>query len=410
MAEMSDKAKYEFRRSLEEVQNLSGRGTELISLYIPPGRQISDIAAYLRNEYSQSSNIKSKGTKKNVMAAIDSILSRLKYFRQPPENGLVFFVGHVAKTGDQTEMVAHVIEPPEPVPTFYYRCDSSFYLEPLEAMLEEKRSYGLVVIDRKEATIGMLKGKRIHVIKNKQSQVPSKHGRGGQSARRFERLIELAAHEYYVKIGELINEAFLGEKDMVGILVGGPGATKDYFISKDYIHHELKKKVVDTFDTGYTDEYGLKELVEKAKETLSDMDLMREKALIQRLLEEIKKPDGGNAAYGESYVRNALRMGAVDTLLISDALRQVRFKAKCGSCGHELEDTMQKVPDNLTCPKCEEDMEIVEKEDIVEELYKAAEATGSKVELISGDSDEGEMLMRAFGGLAAILRFKVNMA
>ena len=130
MTELTDLQKYEFRRSLEDVSELSGRGTELISLYIPPTRQISDVASYLRNEYSQSSNIKSASTRKNVQAAISSILSRLKGFRQPPENGLVFFVGHRSVGADQTSMVQFVLEPPEPIQTFMYRCDSSFFIDP----------------------------------------------------------------------------------------------------------------------------------------------------------------------------------------------------------------------------------------------------------------------------------------
>ncbi|MEM3050396.1 MAG: peptide chain release factor aRF-1, partial [Thermoplasmata archaeon] len=277
MTELTDLQKYEFRRSLEEVKKLSGRGTELISLYVPPSRQISDVANYLRNEYSQSSNIKSSSTRKNVQAAISSILSRLKNFKTPPENGLVFFVGHRSIGADQTDMVQYVLEPPEPVPTFIYRCDSQFFTEPLEAMLEQKEKYGLIVLDRSEATIGILNGKRIIPIKNMQSLVPSKHGRGGQSARRFERLIEIAAHEYYKKVADVAAEAFLPQKDLKGILVGGPGPTKDYFVKSDYLHYELQKKVIDTFDTGYTDEYGLRELVEKSREALKDLDLMREK-------------------------------------------------------------------------------------------------------------------------------------
>ena len=84
MTELTDLQKYEFRRSLEEVRKLSGRGTELISLYVPPSRQISDVSNYLRSEYSQSSNIKSASTRKNVKAAISSILSRLKNFKAAP--------------------------------------------------------------------------------------------------------------------------------------------------------------------------------------------------------------------------------------------------------------------------------------------------------------------------------------
>ena len=94
--------RYEFRKALQELQKLKGRGTELVSLYIPPGKQISDVVQYLREEYSTSSNIKSKSTRKNVLAAIESIMSRLKSYRFAPENGLAFFVGHIAIRGDQT--------------------------------------------------------------------------------------------------------------------------------------------------------------------------------------------------------------------------------------------------------------------------------------------------------------------
>ena len=62
--QLSDRQKYDFKRALEEIRTLKGRGTELISVYVPANKQISDVAAYLREEFSQSSNIKSQGTRK----------------------------------------------------------------------------------------------------------------------------------------------------------------------------------------------------------------------------------------------------------------------------------------------------------------------------------------------------------
>lgn len=404
-------ARYEFKRKLEELRSHSGRATELISLYVPPTRQIHEVTSYLRNEYSQSSNIKSKSTRKNVMAAIDSIMNRLKAFKRPPENGMVFFVGHTAITGDQTEMVTHIIEPPEKITTFLYRCDSSFYLEPLEEMLSEKDIYGLLVIDRSEATIGFLKGKRISTIKNIQSLVPSKHGRGGQSQRRFERLIEIAAHEFFKKVGDLVNDAFLEEKDLKGILIGGPGSTKTYFMERDYLHHELKKKIVDSFDTGYTDEYGLKELMEKARESLSGIELMKEKKLLQRFLDEIRKPDGGLAVYGEEEVLKALQLGAIDTLLVSEAMRKRRIKISCQRCGYTQDRTVMEEKISLEdCPNCQSTLNVVENLDIINQIIKTAENYGTNVELISSDSEEGEMFLRAFGGLGGVTRYKVEMS
>ena len=408
MTELTDLQKYEFRRSLEEVRKLSGRGTELISLYIPPSRQISDVSNYLRSEYSQSSNIKSSSTRKNVQAAISSILSRLKNFKQPPENGLVFFVGHRSIGADQTNMVQYVLEPPDPVPTFIYKCDSSFFTEPIEGMLEEKETYGLIVIDRGEATIGYLHGKRIVPVKNIPSLVPSKHGRGGQSARRFERLIEIAAHEFYKKVADIANESFLSQKELAGVLVGGPGPTKDYFVKGEYLHYELQKKIIDTFDVGYTDEYGLKELIEKAREALRDIDLMREKNLMQRLLEEIRQPDGGLAIYGEDHVRNALLIGAVDTLMLSEDLRRVKLNLSCPSCGATKMTLAKDSTEDIRCDKCGAVMKVELVDDLVGEMHKIAEQNNTKVEFISGESEEGGLLMKAFGGVAGILRFRVS--
>jgi peptide chain release factor subunit 1 len=411
MVEKETLARYEFKRKLEEIQSYSGRATELISLYVPPTRQIHEVVSYLRNEYSQSSNIKSKSTRKNVMAAIDSIMSKLRGYKRPPENGMVFFVGHTAISGDQTDMVSHIIEPPDKITTFLYRCDSSFHLVPLENMLTEKDVYGLLVIDRSEATLGMLKGKRITPIKNVQSLVPSKHGRGGQSQHRFERLIEIAAHEFFKKIGDLANDTFLAEPDLKGLLIGGPGATKVFFMENDYLHHELKKKLIDSFDVGYTDEYGLKELMEKAKDRLSGIELMKEKKLLQKFLDEIRKPDGGLVVYGEQEVLHALQLGAIDTLLISEALRKRRVKINCSKCDYSQEKTIKEEKISLgNCPKCQSSLEEIENQDIINDLIKTAEGYGTSVELISSDSEEGEMFLRAFGGLGGVTRYKVEMA
>ena len=365
------------------------------------------MTSYLKNEYAQSSNIKSRTTRKNVMWAIESITGRLKTFKKIPENGLVFLVGHRSASGDQTEPVTYVIEPPEPISTFSYRCDSHIYLEQLEDMLKESEIYGLIVVDRSEATVGILNGKRIEVVKNLQSRVMGKHRQGGQSAQRFERLIELAAHEYYKRLGDLVNDTFLAYEDLKGLLIGGPGSTKDFFTDKDYLHHELKKKVISTFDTGYTDEAGLRELVENASKTLDDLSIVKEKKLMKRFLEELRQSDGGLSSYGEAEVRQALEMGAVDILLISEGLSKHRIDYSCPKCGNTGSQT---VTDRGTvkCPKCGSEVNVDGEKDIVNDLYEVADAYGSRVELVSTDSEEGEMLIRAFGGLAAILRFKTG--
>ncbi len=414
MAEMTQRQKYDLKRQIEELKSCRGRHTELISLYVPPNKQIFDVNSYLRNEYSQSQNIKSKTTMKNVLSAIESIMSRLKQFKQPPENGVIFFVGHKSVGSDKTEMVAYVIEPPLPITTFLYRCDSLFYLEPLEQMLIEKEIYGLLLIDRRECTVGILKGNRIQMLKYMTSQVPGKHGRGGQSQRRFERLTEIAAHEWFVKCGEQASDIFQNQPDIQGILVGGPGPTKQFFVDENYLHYEVQDKIIDTFDTGYTDEFGLRELVSTASETMTDLKISKEKKLMKRFLKEVTKTKGSLAVYGEHQLRKALDMGAVDTLLISENIRKYRVKLRCTSCNYYDERTISeenlKDFDPPTCPKCKNSslMEIVEKIDLIDELSDLTERTGGKIEIISLGSEEGDSLYSAFDGIAGILRYPID--
>jgi peptide chain release factor subunit 1 len=415
MTEMTPRQKYDLKRKLEELKACKGRHTELISLYIPPNKQIFDVNAYLKNEYSQSKNIKSKTTMKNVISAIESIMSRLKQFKQPPENGVVFFVGYKSVGSDKTEMVAYIIEPPIPIATFLYRCDSLFYTEPLEQMLLEKEIYGLLLVDRRECTVGVLKGNRVELLKYMTSQVPGKHGRGGQSQRRFERLTEIAAHEWFVKCGEKASEIFQAEENIKGIFVGGPGPTKQYFVDENYLHYEVQEKIIDTFDTGYTDEYGLKELVSAASETMADLKISKEKKIMKRFLKEVTKTAGSLAVYGEQQIRKALEMSVVDTLLLSENLRKYRVKLKCSSCGYSemrtISEEALKDFDPPACSKCGNSSLGVmeEKIDLIDELSDLGEKTGCKVELISLGSEEGDSLYSAFNGIAGILRYPVDL-
>lgn len=413
MAELTSRQKYDFKRDLEEIAGQRGMHTELISLYIPPDKQISDVTGYLRAEASQASNIKSTGTRKNVQGAIESLLSRLRNYRHPPPNGLALFVGAVVTGNNQQDMRAYVIEPPEPVRTFLYRCDSTFHVDPLKEILTEKDIYGLLLIDRRECCIGILRGKTVTPVFYDTSQVPGKHGRGGQSQRRFERLTEIAADEWFKKMGERASEIFRNTPGLVGILLGGPGPSKKYFFDGGFLHYEIQPKIIDLFDTGYTDEYGLRELVERAEGALQNLAIVREKKLMKELLREVTKLEGGLATYGEDHVRYALTMGAVKTLLLSETLRSYRAQIACSNCDYTEPDRTIKADEiekklNEKCPKCQSRLQVKEKKDIIDELSELAEGSGAQVELISQDSEEGGTLVKAFGGVAALLRYRAD--
>jgi len=404
--------RYEFKRLLEGLRSKKGRGTELISLYIPPDKQISDVTSQLREEYGQASNIKSRVTRLSVQGSLESAMSRLKLIPKPPENGVVLFIGSVDIGANRTELFSAALEPPDPIVTYRYHCDSSFYLEPLEEMLADKRTFGLIVLDRREAAIGLLKGKYIESLKTLTSTVPGKQRKGGQSSHRFQQLRLIAIHDFYKRIGDSANDAFLpiDPKDLEGILVGGPSPTKEEFVEGGFLHHELQRKVLAALDVSYTDESGLYELVDTAQEQLADLEVTQDKEIMRRFMRELVS-DKGLAAYGEKEVRHNLVLGAVDVLILSEDLRKTRAKIVCTnrSCDYTDSQTRSGSSEPVgTCLKCSSPLTIEEEVDIVSDLSKLAELSGAEVKIISTEFEEGAQLFRAFGGIAAILRYKTS--
>ena len=410
--EFTAQERYEFKRLLDGLRSKKGRGTELISLYIPPDKQISDVTSQLREEYGQASNIKSRVTRLSVQGSLESAMSRLKLIPKPPENGVVLFIGSVDIGANRTELFSAALEPPDPIVTYRYHCDSSFYLEPLEEMLADKRTFGLIVLDRREAAIGLLKGKYIESLKTLTSTVPGKQRKGGQSSHRFQQLRLIAIHDFYKRIGESANDAFLpiDPKDLEGILIGGPSPTKEEFVEGGFLHHELQRKVLAALDVSYTDESGLYELVDAAQEQLADLEVTQDKEIMRRFMKELVS-DKGLAAYGEKEVRHNLELGAVDVLLLSEDLRKTRAKIVCTnrSCDYTDSQTRSGSSEPVgTCLKCSSPLTIEEEVDIVSDLSKLAELSGAEVKIISTEFEEGAQLFRAFGGIAAILRYKTS--
>ena len=394
---------------LEDLGKMKGFGTELVSIIIPPDRQVHDARSMLQNEHGQAANIKSKSTKKNVQGAIESALATLHRFKNAGDRGLAVFVGAVIIGNNRTKMVnVTITDPPEPFQSFRYRCDSRFELSQLEEMLIDRNSYGLFVIDRSEAAYGIATGKRIHVQGHLVSNIMGKHRQGGQSAQRFERLIEEAAHKFFKRAAEHASDYWLPNlKDIRAIIIGGPGATKDYVVKNGYFHHEVTKKIAAThFDVGYSNESGIRELVDNAGSLMGEIELDRERRLMNAFLREIMQPHP-KATYGEMMVRKALEDGAVSILLLSESLRKRSVDLKCGSCAHEWSLSlarMQEIPD---CPQCEKigGVKEIAERDLIDELSELATRSSSTVSFVSIDTEEGSQLYQGFGGIAAMLRY-----
>src|SRR5881296_3496670 len=410
-------ARFRFNRTLDQLANKTGRGTELISLYVPPNQRIHEVIANLREEAGTSENIKSRTTRQNVQDAIERTSQRLRLFKEPPPTGLVIFAGAIPQNGQGSErMEIYTLIPPEPITVGFYRCDSRFHTEPLQALIAEKDTYGILVIDGTEAVVATLKGRRVEIQKAFTSGMPGKSRAGGQSARRFERIREQVTNDYYVRVGQHFNEIMLAIPDLKGIIIGGPGPTKYVWSEGEYVQYMLKKKVLSIIDTSYTSEAGVEEVVEKSNEILKGVRYNDEKQLVQKFLYELGH-ETGKAAFGEKKVQEYLEKGIVDMLLISEALEGERLVVKCRNCGYEEETRgtrfeMHAVRSELasrSCPKCGKATLGVEKEvDVIDDMLDLAEKSATRVEVVSAETEEGRMLRDSFGKVAAVLRYGVK--
>ena len=355
----------EVEELLNKLEDYKGRATEFITVYVPAGQNIHGVSDQLEAEKSTAKNIKSTGTRKNVTNALDKITRQLKEYKQTPENGVALFCGNVSEDEGQEDLQLWEVEPPLPLKIRMYRCDKEFVLDPLREMLEVSEIYGLLVMDRKEATIGILEGKRIEIVQKMTSGIPSKVRAGGQSSQRFHRITEGLTKDFYKRIANEMKGIFFQHPKLKGILIGGPIPTKDEFIDEQYLMTQLREKVIGRVDIGGSDESGLKELVQKSQDILADQDIIYEKKLMERFFEALgRHPE--MTALKEKAVRTALERGAVDKLILS--------------------------------VKTDKGLAI--------ELKKLADNIGSEIETVSVDTEEGQQFNN-LGGIGALLRFKI---
>ncbi|HLC52460.1 MAG TPA: peptide chain release factor aRF-1 [Candidatus Nanoarchaeia archaeon] len=359
--------KLQLKKLIKELKNHKAPHTEFVTVYIPKDYEMTKIIQHLSEEQGTASNIKSAATRKNVQGALEKMIQHLRNFKKTPENGLAVFAGNIAAGEGKQDFRAWSLEPPVPLKTRIYRCDKMFVTDLLEEMLMEKNVYGLVVLDRRDATLALLRGKTITALKTTHSEVPGKTRAGGQSAARFSRLRTDAIKDHFKKISGYMTEQFLPfGNELKGIIIGGPGVTINDFMNKDFITGDLKKKILGTKDLSYTGDFGLQELLEKSEDLLAEEEITREKKIVHRFLQELRD-NYKKVTYGEKATIKALEMNAVDILLLSEAI---------------------------------EDDKIIE-------LSEKAEAEGGVIHIISVETREGQQL-KDLGGIAAILRFEIE--
>src|SRR3990167_2419918 len=170
----------ELRKLVKELKTYRAPHTEFVSVYIPADYELTKITQHLAEEQGTASNIKSAETRKNVQGALEKMIQHLRNFPKTPPNGLAVFSGNIAANEGKQDFRVWSVEPPAPLNVRIYRCDKNFVTDILEEIMVDHNVYGLVVLDRRDAILALLKGKTIVPLQKTHSEVPGKFKAGGQ--------------------------------------------------------------------------------------------------------------------------------------------------------------------------------------------------------------------------------------
>jgi peptide chain release factor subunit 1 len=346
------------------------------------------------------------------------VLSHLKHYERVPSRGIAIFCGEDRLQGKGSDSSCTIIIPLEPLGIYLYRCSVQYDLEPLKQMQAVRNVYGLLILDVHTADWGFLRGNRVERAGSATSGVPGKQRKGGQSAARFQRLRDVAVDDFFSRVGEHASSAFRAERDFFrrfkGVLVGSRGPSREIFLAGNYLHHEIRQKIIGVFEVTRTGNEGLSELATNARDVIQGVDIAQQQVLLDRFYAELGN-QGGLAAYGEVSIRKNLALGAVATLLLSATLRRNHFQITCQNCGNSQERTFLLEPGTSvseilthTCGVCSAPILENETVDLMEDLTRLADRIHAKTVIISADTGAGATFLQLYGGIGAFLRYRTG--
>lgn len=368
----------------------------------------------LAEEYGTASNIKSRVNRQSVLSAITSTQQRLKLYNRVPTNGLVVYCGEIITSEGKERKINIDFEPFKPINTSLYLCDNKFHTEALSELLESDQKFGFIIMDGNGALFGTLSGNTRDIVHKFSVDLPKKHGRGGQSALRFARLREEKRHNYVRKVAELAVQNFINPTDnkvnVSGLILAGSADFKTDLNGSDMFDNRLASKVIKIVDVSYGGENGFNQAIDLSQETLGNVKFIQEKKLIGRYFDEISL-DSGKVCYGVEDTLKALELGAAETLIVFENLDVQRWVLKASDGSEKiLHLTPEQAKDREQFMDSEtgQEMEVIENQSFLEWLAEKYKDFGATLEFVSDRSSEGNQFVKGFGGIGAMLRYKVN--
>src|SRR6476659_8478183 len=334
--------KYKITKMLNDLSKISGHGTELVTVYIPPRRPMHDILSQLRNEAGTATNIKSDLTRTHVQDALSKTMEQLKLYKETPENGLVIFCGAIPTgKGIGTEKIEiYPIIPPKPVQINLYRCDDHFWIDHIKEMLKDEKVIGII------------------------------SGGPGPTKDNFLKE-EYLDYRLQNNVISTLDTSYSGDEGVREII----DKVNDQGIMSEFRLMEEKKLVKNFMREVYYGKglaiYGINDVLDKLKSGIADLIIVTDDINLIRLESVCKK------------CNNSVEK-------ITDAEHLVETKQSMLS---------------KTCINCSGMDFLITEKDIIDFLEELSALSGTRIEIISSKTEEGNQI-QSLGKIGALLRFK----
>jgi len=281
-----------------------------------------------------------------------------------------------SKTSNILRVSGQITEAPEDVPkgsyhTFNLEVNSiititkekwlGFQLDKLKEASSTKIANILICVhDREEAYFALMKKYGYELLSNIKGNVAKKG------------IEEKTSSNFYLEIINQIRE-YVERYNIQTIIIASPAFWKEELM-KNLKDEELKKKTI-LCTCSSVGKNGIDEVLkrEETKKALENDRIAKEVNLVEKLMMEISK--NNLAVYGLKDTENAVDAGAVDVLLVTDSLIQKTRQ----------EGNYEKI----------------------DGLIKDADKMRGHVCIVSSDHEGGKRL-NGLGGIAALLRYKLN--
>jgi len=247
-----------------------------------------------------------------VAARAEALQQQLVPGRFP--NGAVLFC---------SPSVAEVLHPLAAVPAWTCTCGTHFETSAVTEALRIRRelTYGFIVVDGGEATIGLAqvgRGAPLSKLVHFTANIASRTRRGGQSAARYARNRDGEELAFLRKIAACAGEEL---SDLRGVLVGGRAELKNKLLPE--LPPSVRSRIagVLTLSCEANDE-GLKTLAGRLPDFAEKDRQERSQGLVQRFLDLASACDANgsvSACYGEAHTLAAMKLGAVEQVLLAEA-------------------------------------------------------------------------------------------